>query len=291
MERRDWGKMIGTYSNTALAWGRNVKEAALYFEYVIPLDCEDNSTEELFAVLPESMMNERFEGAVKELWDVYHLYWESQCGTSYFYEPCLRGYQTALKIFEERYSLTELPIFGHSGPGISLSNDEIPYLALQNLQIIDPSQLTWDLVLEFRKDPDAVNKVQRLRCFLESNYTNKSRRFIEDDLAIKTEDYQSALKKWGFETEVGIIEILLRSKTTFDSIAACLAFALSGDMVFSAEPFTAGILIETSSVAVKLNKRSKGKDELKRNNPYDYLIELNMVSNNRVERTPRGSTA
>ena len=271
--------MVGIYSNTALAWGKNVKEAALYFKYVIPMDREDNSSEELFAVLPESMKDERFEGVIKELWDVYLLYLESQCETSYFYEPCLKGYQTALKTFEERYSLTELPKFGHNEPEISLNNVEIPYLALQNLQIIDPSQLTWDLVLEFRKDSNAANKIRRLRHFLESNYTDKSRSFIEDDLASKLENYQSVLKSWDFKTNRGIFEILLKSKTVFSSIAASIAFALSEDMDFSIASLTTGSLLEIGNVALELNKRSKEKDELKRDNPYDYLIELNKDAN------------
>ncbi|MCX5884514.1 MAG: hypothetical protein NT096_01145 [Proteobacteria bacterium] len=273
--------MIGTYSNTALAWGRNVKEAALYFEYVIPMDREDNYDEELFSVLPESLKEESFGfGVVKELWDVYHSYLESQSElyidgmTSDHYEIYLREYQMAIKTFEERYSLADLPKFCRNEFEISTSNAEIPFLALRNMQIIDPSKLTWELVLEFRKDPDALSKIRRLRHFLESNYTNKSRHFIEDDLAIKIEDYQSALKNWGFETKVGIIGILLKSKTFFGATAASLAFALSGNVVLSAASFTSGFLLEAGNITIELTKRLKEKNELKRNNPFDYLIEF-----------------
>jgi hypothetical protein len=265
---------MGAYSNTALAWGENVKEAALYFEHVIPMDRADNYDEELFSVLPKSLRDDRFEGVVKELWDVYLAYLDFQSERGYPNGLYFEEYQAAVTLFEERFCLTELPRFRRDESETPSKSNEIPFLALRNLRIINPSKLTWELVLDFRKDSEATSKIRRLRHFLETNYANRSKNYIEDDLAIKIDDYQSALKKWGFETKVGIIGILLKSKAVFGAVATSFAFALSGNTALSTAPLATGLLLDTGNVALELVKRSKERAELKRNNPFDYLIEL-----------------
>ena len=266
--------MIDTYSGTALAWGGSVKEAALYFEHVIPMDRADNYDEELFSVLPESLRDEKFDGVVKELWDVYLSYLDFQSERSHLSNSYFEEYQAAVTLFEERFGLSELPCFGRNNSEMRSGSPEIPFLALRNLRIVDPSRLTWKIVLDFRKDSEAVSKIRRLRHFLETSYAGKSRNYIEDDLAIKIEDYRAALRKWGFETKVGVIGILLKSKAVLGAVAASLAFALSGKAALSVASITAGLLVEAGSVALELTKRSKERIELKRNNPFDYLIEL-----------------
>ena len=268
--------MSEQYSITALAWSTNVKEAALYFEHVIPMDRYDNYDEELFAVLPDYLKDERFNGVVKELWDVYISSSSFIEERSHLSEHYLKEYKAAIKNFEDKYALNKLPKFGHDEFCMSTSKAEVPFLSLQNLEIVDPSKLTWEMVLDFRKDRDAVSKIRRLRHFLEANYTNKNRSFIEDDLALKIEDYKYALKKWDFDTKAGVMGILLKSKTIFSACAASIALAFCGNEVLSAASLTSGILVETGNVVLEISKRSKEKKELRRKNPFDYLIELNI---------------
>lgn len=271
--------MDNTFSSTALAWGENVIEAALYFENVIPMDREHNFDKELFSVLPDYLKDECWDGVVKELWDVYHTYIVAKLEMSRHSGAYFEDYQSMVEIFENKYSLQMLPKFFSNESDENTNGSETPFLALRNLKIIDQNSLDWIHVLEFRKDSDAFSKIRRLRHFLELNYSGKSKQYIEDDLSIRLEDYHSAISKWGFETKIGTVGIILKSKTAYATLGACLAFAISGRYLPSLASLTTGLLLETGNIVVELCKKIKEKDALKRNNPFDFLLEFNKNAN------------
>jgi len=77
-------------------------------------------------------------------------------------------------------------------PGLEICLDQIPTPA--------DSKLTWDKVIEFRKDKDAVQKLNRLRLWFTRDLAKKSEAEIRATIEEKLDNYQYALRKHGIET-------------------------------------------------------------------------------------------
>ncbi len=64
-------------------------------------------------------------------------------------------------------------------------------------------KLTWEQVLEFRKDKKAKMKLDRLRRWFKTDLLKKNEEEIKNILGQKLDDYQWALKKHGIQTVIG----------------------------------------------------------------------------------------
>ncbi len=91
-------------------------------------------------------------------------------------------------------------------------NKEIISLSMENLKIVDEEKLTWEQVLELRNDKQSKDKYKRFIHWLDKEMIGKSQSFIEDDISIKLEDYEGALKKHGIKTVIGTVKEMLNSK-------------------------------------------------------------------------------
>ena len=72
--------------------------------------------------------------------------------------------------------------------------------ALSGLQVVDENSTDWSQVLEFRRDEGAKRKYRRFRHWFDAEMVGKSRAFIEDEIAIRLEDYDWAVRKHGLKT-------------------------------------------------------------------------------------------
>ncbi|MCX6539248.1 MAG: hypothetical protein NT151_10010 [Acidobacteria bacterium] len=80
---------------------------------------------------------------------------------------------------------------------------------LDGLRIVDERRLSWEMVEEFRADPEARRKYKRLLHWLRTSMASKSQREVEDEVGCRLEEYEWALKKHGIETLLGHIESVL----------------------------------------------------------------------------------
>lgn len=100
--------------------------------------------------------------------------------------------------------------------------------ALSNLQIVNEDMLTWDQVLEVRSDPEARTKYRRLSRWVTTQLAGRSSAEVEDDIAIKLEDYEWACKKHGLKTKLGTLSALLDPKFLTGLSAPTAAAGLIG---------------------------------------------------------------
>lgn len=133
--------------------------------------------------------------------------------------------------------------------------------ALENLSIVDESQLTWDQIRQFREDSEARKKYRRLMHWMDKDMVGKSQSFVEDEIAIKLEDYEQALKTHGIRTVLGTFSDILDGKFLLGSAGIGASFVLAGHPTLGllAE---AGLLI--NKVLVKLRQDKLNLDDVKR---------------------------
>ncbi len=117
--------------------------------------------------------------------------------------------------FSTEHGIPMVPIYDLSADrnsGYCEGERQVIVATLSNLQIVDETNLTWNQVLEFRKDKDIRNKYKRFLHWLDKEMVEKSQSFIEDEIVIRLEDYEQALKKHGIKTILGTIQEALDGK-------------------------------------------------------------------------------
>lgn len=80
---------------------------------------------------------------------------------------------------------------------------------VSSLEIVDEEALKWEEVLEFRADEENKRKYKRFLHWLDKEMVSKSKSFVEDEISIRLEDYEKALKKHGIKTVVGEVSEVL----------------------------------------------------------------------------------
>lgn len=142
---------------------------------------------------------------------------------------------------------------------------QVTVATLSNLGIVDEKELTWEQVLEFRADEKAAGKYKRFLHWLDEEMVGKSQAFIEDDIALKLEDYEQALSKHGIKTVLGTIEEALDGKY----LLGAGAFALAGHPILGA-----GLVI--GKVAVRLGQTLLDFDDMERgaNSEISWVYEV-----------------
>lgn len=86
-------------------------------------------------------------------------------------------------------------------------------------QMIDEDKLTWEQVLEIRKDKLERGKLKRFRAWADSNFSDFSKDQINDTICKTYNDYVAALQKHGVKTLCGSIGTVL-AETAIGALSA-----------------------------------------------------------------------
>jgi hypothetical protein len=166
-----------------------------------------------------------------------------------------RGTPTARiysEVLTQERGIRAVPIYESMGnwerdyrPGSS----EVIVAALHGLGIISESDLDWAQVLEFRNDISAKTKLRRLRHWVDSTMLDKPLSYVRDELAIRLDDYEWALKKHGIKTVTGTVAELLDPKFLAGVAASSAGLALAG-ADFWAAVGAAGALVGRVALSV-----------------------------------------
>jgi hypothetical protein len=138
---------------------------------------------------------------------------------------------------------------------------EVVVATLFGLDIVDEDQLSWEQVLEFRADEEMRGKYKRLLHWLDKEMVGKSQNFIQDEVAIKLDDYESALRKHGIRTIVGTVEESLDGQLITGVTAA------TGGLNLAEHPtlgFLVGAGIVIGKVVIKLIQNKLDYDDIER---------------------------
>jgi hypothetical protein len=134
-----------------------------------------------------------------------------------------------------------------------VGSSDVLVAALDGLAIIKEGDLTWEQVVEFRSDLDAKAKLRRLRHWLDSTMVGKPVSFVRDELAIRLDDYDWALRKHGIKTATGVVTDFLDPKFLASVAGSYAGMALAGAEFWAAVGATGALLGRlTVSVTTRL---------------------------------------
>jgi len=189
--------------------------------------------------------------------------------------------------FWNSYEVDIIPVYPSSAafnsdyPNSTVGNNGL-VVALTNLNIVEEDSLSWEQVREFRKDKENRKLYRNLLHWMDKDLLGKSQSFIEDELSIKLEKYESALKKHEIKTVLGVISETLDGKYLLGTAGVALTSSILGNPTLGllvAGGLTIGkVAVKAAEMFIDLDDAEKGPDseiawiyeikhELKRKHP------------------------
>jgi hypothetical protein len=116
---------------------------------------------------------------------------------------------------EHKHGIAALPMFISQAAqqrAYEIGDRRMLVASIQGLNLIDDECLTWEQVLEVRRDPEAMAKLRKLRHWVDSTMEGKPVAYVTDAIGSRLSDYEWSLKKHGIETVIGSMQSLLDPK-------------------------------------------------------------------------------
>jgi hypothetical protein len=142
---------------------------------------------------------------------------------------------------------------------------------IENLEIVSEDDLTWEQIVEVRKDADALVQLRRLRHWLDRDFVGKSRAFVEDEIALRLTSYNESLRKHGLKSVVGALSATLDSKILIGGPAAIAALSYAGGPTWA---LIGGASVVVGRVAVHVAEKLIEYRELKNQTEVSFLAQL-----------------
>lgn len=144
-------------------------------------------------------------------------------------------------------------------------------VVLGNLQLVDPSRISWRQILEMRKDEAAMKQLRKLRRTVLKDYGGKPEAYIRDDIETRVEEYRLATKVWALPLGTGVLEIAMTGEvlTTFGAAVSLACFGAPISAVAAA-----GGCIAIGKTALAFAKRKREIELEALCNPMAYVVRL-----------------
>jgi hypothetical protein len=277
------------YHSTALS-AAATKEAALYFDHVIPLFAVGEGmigggtespwpyafTHEL---LPRELLHDRF---TKPFIDLQHKglrvnYAMVHEGKDPENDPDFRRECESIALgwaeLMNTYGLVDAPIVAQQSVSTTSTENATADIGitLTNLKLVDISHVSFEHLAELRRDARTRSALRRLRLFAFENYSGKPRSFVEDDLLQRIEDYQRAAAVSGLELRVGALSTLLNSKMIAGGLGSSVVAVLCGEPVVAVASATVAAVIELGRIAIEIAHKRFVHRETLSTNPVSYV--------------------
>jgi len=190
--------------------------------------------------------------------------------------------------FYSQYGIPVIPIFSSArirDERYEEGKTQLIVSSLSNLKIVDEDKLKWSQVCEFRKDTEARKKYKRFLHWLNKEMIGKSHAFIEDDIALKLEEYEQSLKKHGIKTVLGIIEEVLDGKFLTGTAVVTTGVSIVSNPMLGV---LTGLSLTIGKVSVKLAKVLLDVDDVRRgvNSEISWVYEAKklIISSDKIEK-------
>lgn len=172
----------------------------------------------------------------------------------YLMQTTLDG-QKAVKVRHDFLDSIIEPIDGIIGlPNVLMDTTREKGIAsiLSGINLIDENSISWESVLEIRKDKKSLSRLKNLRRYLYKNYKYDNEDFIKEELLRMIAEYEATAQQWGFPLIPAIFKCLLPSKIldyvsaagtlhSFGVPTRCLmagfALALTADIAWEMDEF------------------------------------------------------
>jgi hypothetical protein len=273
-------KMANRYPDTVISFFEP-KCSALFFKHVIPI---------FFALDPDLLYggpNEKrdFEQTLHDLLP------RSLAQNAMFADDLNKLYKSTLKgvlgkqSVEANFEMISdlILLYNLSGVPMDVSKEMISdkddigelevrvALSSKHIMRLNEETVTWKQIMEFRRDTEAKEKLRRFRLFTNANYRDKTKEQIEYDLQQRVDDYEAVVKKWGFETAEGALNILATSKIPERTGVGALISAFCGVPLAAVFASVVGTVIELGRVGIYVGKQRFELQRKLKETPVSYL--------------------
>lgn len=129
---------------------------------------------------------------------------------------------------------------------------------VENLNIVAEESLSWEQVIEFRRDVAARLAYRNFIHWLDKDMIGKSVQFVVDEVSARMERYEWAMRKHGLHTMLGALESTLNANSLLGTSAAVLTVqSLSHESLLSVLA-GGGLIVGKAAItaAVKLIERA-----------------------------------
>ena len=280
--------------NTLIA-SENVKDAALYSEFVIPIgaaweDYGDDhvSVDKLLRSLVSAdvLANAKFMAFLRtflgegqsplELLSSDDTRISSDDLAQWSAEKLFAGVAWRMGTLCSELYLSradQYAFFGSSEPQQPCTYTADFVSTMIRLKLVDTAAIKWETVFAIREDLKARMKLRRLRLLFHKDYSGKSIAYVQDDILSKIDDYESVVRDYRLETLLGSLEMLLSSKWLPAVIGCSLAAALFGQPAIAAISAITGACVEVGKVSVAVAKRRQKMNTLLRGMAVGYILD------------------
>lgn len=180
------------------------------------------------------------------------------------------------KLLAETYGIRTINIYDSENARkneFTEGDRRVVVASIEGLGIINDFALTWEQILDFRKDTNARRKYVLFLHWLDKDMISKSPAFIQDEISIRLEDYEKSLKKHGIKTVIGTVSEVLDGKYILGSSGIAAGLSLSGHPVLGSL-VGAGLLIGKIAVKVSETALSFDDKELGINSEVSWVYEV-----------------
>ncbi len=188
--------------------------------------------------------------------------------------PVSGDFIAAAAEFSERHGLTATPVLlpSEGSPALDTGNEESVAITLTGMSLVDVNRVSWEKIVEFRRDKKATLAFRRLLRLFSDTYSHRSLDEIRDDLLSRLEGFANVARDWEFETIDSSITMILNSKVLATSAVASLASLSFGGVHEAIAASAVGAAVEIGNLSLYLRRRAYGLANLRRDHPLSYLL-------------------
>jgi len=133
--------------------------------------------------------------------------------------------------------------------------------AFANIPVVSPNDVTFEQVMEFRKDPDARRKYRDLRLWLQDGIEADSIEHASQIIEQRLDDYKWAIRKHGLNSVLGTISEIINWKNASAAGAIGIAATHMGNEMWGA--IAAGLTVGVQA-SVLLAKKLVDREDVRR---------------------------
>lgn len=146
---------------------------------------------------------------------------------------------------------------------------------LAGLPVVDVENTSWEQIMEFREDSESRRKVRVLRLHLANEFIGKTHEQIAAGLELGIEECERAAKKHGFDLLISSLQASCEAKDTIGAMGvwALVGATLGGSAAAAVAGASVGILTELSKLTLSVAKGTKDLREFRKHHPFSYVID------------------
>jgi hypothetical protein len=113
---------------------------------------------------------------------------------------------------ETHHGIRSTPVFhsvGEKDKYFKPGPNEVLFSSLANLSAVEEKSLSWDQIIEFKKDGESSVAYREMLNWLRKGVETQSRQELVDEVSLKAEKYERALDKHGLAFKRGVVSKIL----------------------------------------------------------------------------------